>query len=174
MNSSIPLQYWDTSVFIAFLKKDRLDRVEEIRVLIRAAKDKKIRILASEFVRAEIVPTESNNLEQLRILDDFLLAARSDVQFVNVFRPIAEKARHLVANHRADKLTVPDAIHLATAIHFNVDVFFTYDGDGLKDRLRNRSGGLLKFDGCLGRPPLKIAVPCADWGDLFAGRKPPS
>jgi len=38
-----------------------------------------------------------------------------------------------------NKIRTPDAIHLATAIYYNAEKFYTFDGAG--------GGGLLRFDG---------------------------
>jgi len=172
MSSAVPLQYWDSCVFIEFLAREDEQRVNEIRELIRDAQAGRVRVIVSQLLRAEIVPFAANDQAHSDIIDDFLLSARGVVRFVDVTRSIAEDARRLVADRTAERLTVPDAIHLATALQYEVDVFFTYDG--VKDRLRNRSRGLLGLDETLGSPLLKIRVPRADWGPLFEGLQAPS
>jgi hypothetical protein len=53
-------------------------------------------------------------------------------------------------------LSVPDAIHLATAIQYRVDEFHTFDGEG-----NSRYLGLLPLSGNVGGHKLTICKPKA-------------
>lgn len=102
-------------------------------------------------------------------------ANRPYLQFCAVSRRIAVRARDL--GSQFNRLTVPDAIHIATALEAAVDAFLTYDGaPELKSELKKnrRSGGLLAFNGQIGNPPLRIETPRVDWGPVFAGLSQPS
>ena len=56
-----------------------------------------------------------------------------------------------------------DAIHVATALEAKADVLFTYDG------LKKDApiSGLLRLNGQMGNPPLRIEVPRVRLGPLF-------
>ncbi len=58
------------------------------------------------------------------------------------------------AAHSGKILSTPDAIHLATAIHYRVDEFHTFDNDGDAKHL-----GLLPLSGNVGGHRLKICKP---------------
>ncbi len=53
-------------------------------------------------------------------------------------------------------LSVPGAIHLATAIHYGATEFHTFDG---KRKPGRNPGGLLTLDGNVGGHRLKICIP---------------
>jgi predicted nucleic acid-binding protein len=167
-----PLQYWDSPLFISFLTKQSPERVDVVRQLIRDAQSRppKVRVIASHFVRAEVIPHPNDDPDQTATLERFFRAAGSVVRFRDVDRYVASLARDLVAQHSGDGLTVPDAIHLATAIASGVEMFFTYDG--ARDNVRRRSGGLLKFNGVIGTPHLQIMVPTVDYGPIFKALDP--
>jgi predicted nucleic acid-binding protein len=52
-------------------------------------------------------------------------------------------------------LTLPDAVHLATAIHFRSNVFYTFDEKDIKDRRR----ALIPLNGNVAGHPLVIKKP---------------
>ena len=66
------------------------------------------------------------------------------IAVVTVDRPIAERARELVWNHRVQP---KDAIHVATALDSDVEQFDTYDGK------------LIALSGTIGNPALIIGNP---------------
>jgi predicted nucleic acid-binding protein len=163
-----PIQYWDSQMYISFLTKKPSTRVEVVRQLMRDAswKPPKVRPVGSQLIRAEVINHPNDDPAHTQIIDEFFLAARSIVRFYDLNRQIASVSRDLMATYRIDGLTVPDSIHLATAIVAGADVFFTYDG--YKDNERRRSGGLLQFDGEIGAPNMRISEPVVDWGPVFA------
>ncbi|MGH7976827.1 MAG: type II toxin-antitoxin system VapC family toxin [Limisphaerales bacterium] len=70
---------------------------------------------------------------------------------INCDRKIAELSRALIWQH--SHLKPYDAIHVASAISQQVDVLHSYDNDDL-----------VKLDGKIGKPPLKICYPENDEG----------
>lgn len=72
-------------------------------------------------------------------------------------------ARDLATDY--ERMTKPDAIHIATALHSKADVLYTFDG--AKDNKAKRSGGLIQYDGAIGSPPLRIEEPKMDFGALW-------
>lgn len=123
----IPLQYWDSPLFISFLTGRDSERVDTLRQLLRDAQSRppRVTVVVSQFIRAEVPPHPGDDPRHAAIIDDFFQTATTVVRFINVDRRIAGVARDLVAEHRADGLTVPDSIHLATAIVAGADMFFT-------------------------------------------------
>lgn len=56
-----------------------------------------------------------------------------------------------------NSITPADAVHVSTALSEKVDVFYTLDGKHEHGIRRNKD--LLQYDGLIGNPPLRIAVP---------------
>ncbi len=70
------------------------------------------------------------------------------VVMANVDLVVATKAAELRMQHRELKKT-PDAIHLATAMHWNCDAMHTYDKNdllSLNGKIRRRDGVLLDIE----------------------------
>jgi len=134
-----------------------------IQALLQLAEGGKLRIVVSNLVLAEVRSREEHDEEHRRICDELFNTNRPYMQFYGVSRNIALRARDI--GSQFNRITVPDAIHIATAIEASVDAFLTYDGDS--DRKNRRSGRLLAFDGQIGSPPLKIQVPVMDYGPMF-------
>jgi predicted nucleic acid-binding protein len=160
----------DSCLFINFLTRQDQEKADEVGALIEAAQRGRIQILISTLVIAEVRPSETYSQQHRDIIDEIFATNRSYIRFRAPTRSLASMARELGAQNR--DLTVPDCIHLATAIEGRAKVFFTWDGD--RDSTRRRSGGLLKYDGKLGNPVLAIQVPKFSYGPLFEQASPPS
>jgi predicted nucleic acid-binding protein len=154
------IQYWDSMLFTSFLTETIPDRVDSFRQLLRRVEMhlSDSRAVASTFVIAEVHPLDTNNQQHQRLVEDLFDADRPYLQFYAVTRRVALLARDLTM--QVTGLTNPDAIHLATALIARADVFLTYDG--ARDNKKKRSGALLRLDGKLGNPPLKITTPEAE------------
>ena len=120
---SIPIQYWDSCLFIALLTGRELEHVKIIRELYEQAQKGTIQIVASNFVLAEVWPGKKATTRDAQIVDELLESHDSPVQFYGVTPHIAREARKIGAAFSS--ITVPDAIHLATAITAQADVFLT-------------------------------------------------
>ena len=81
--------------------------------------------------------------------------------FADVSLAISELAGQIREFYKAMRpqsinVKLPDATHLATAIAYKADEFFTFDGDDL-----------LRFNGSVANFPLKICKPSATQKKLF-------
>jgi predicted nucleic acid-binding protein len=157
------LQYWDSCLFINFLTRQDQEKADTVAALIERARRETFRILVSTLVIAEVRPSDEYSQASREIVEEIFATNRPYIQFAAPTRSIATRARELGAENR--QLTVPDCIHLATAMELEADVFFTWDGD--RDNVLRRSRGLLRFDRQLGNPPLPIQVPTFSYGPLF-------
>lgn len=105
-----------------------------------------MRIVTSALTIAEVLWPKGRVLElppeQAEEIQSFF--EHEWVAISTVDRPIAERARDLVWNH---KVGPKDAIHVATALDSNVRQFDTYDGD------------LIAPSGTIGNPALIIGNP---------------
>ncbi|HHV79052.1 MAG TPA: type II toxin-antitoxin system VapC family toxin [Firmicutes bacterium] len=125
MSGEPPLIYLDTSVFLAYFKGEN-GRVEDCQAVLREAEAGQIRALSSVLTLAEACRGNSMIDEQLQRIDAFF--EHSWLRVVVLDRRIAIKARKLAREY---KLKPPDAIHLATAIVYGAQCFYTYDKDDL-------------------------------------------
>jgi len=134
--------YWDSCIFIAYLKdelrKDPKDMqgVNELATLFDMGQ---IDIATSAIAFTEVLET-TITAEKYKMFCD--LFSRRNIHLIDVNRKIAEIS-HQIRNHyylvRNPTISTPDALHLATAIWFQCDTFYTFDGEA--DPL-----GLLQLD----------------------------
>lgn len=153
--------YWDSCIFLAWLKDEErppgeMDGVFECVSDVEAGR---ARIVTSVITRGEVFEAD---LEQC-IKDKYsqLLNRRycqlvdTDLRVTNIVRSIREFYQKQKEVDELPGLTMPDAIHLATAIHYKVDAFWTFD-DGKKG---GRS--LLSLNGNVAGYPLVVCKPVA-------------
>ena len=124
-------------------------------------------LVTSTLTRAEILQSKTTP-EAMKRYD--MLLRRSNVVAQNMDLPIAKLTSELMDYYlQSDfELLTPDAIHLATAIHVNVDEFHTFDGSTPKKPRRSKfaRSGLLLLNGSVAGRKLTIARPSADQYEL--------
>ncbi|MFH2101786.1 MAG: PIN domain-containing protein [Chloroflexota bacterium] len=153
--------YWDSSIFIAWLKDEQrppgeMDGVLEYVYLVEA---KRIKLITSTLTRTEVF--EANLTNDVREKYSKLLSRRN-VQLIDADLRVAELARNLREYYQSQskkdgtsRLTTADAIHLATAIHYRVDEFHTFD-DGKKGGLSllSLNGNVAGYQLTIRKPPV--------------------
>ncbi len=155
--------YWDTCLFIAWLKDEKRKtpgEMDGVREYIERLKRREIKIITSTLTITETTETKVG-AGVLNIFDN--LMKRRNLTRVAVDMRVAQLARDLrdYYSQRPDEfnkktLSVPDAIHLATAILYRAQEFNTFDR-------HNRSGtlGLLPLNGDVAGHRLTICKPFA-------------
>jgi predicted nucleic acid-binding protein len=136
--------YWDSSVFHALFGRE-VGRVEGCKAIELAAQKGLVQIYTSTVTFVEVVWIKGKP-DKFDPSHEAVLAAyfaHKYIRAVNCDRVMAEQARHLIWKY--PHLRPQDAIHVATAISQQVDVLHTYD-----------KGDLLKLNGKIGMPPLRI------------------
>ena len=137
-----PLYYWDTCVFIDWLMSRNSSRTsEEMNGISKVAQlfDKNQAILVvSSIVRIEILACTLSDEAQEKLTQLFM---RRNFQEIAVDKRIASLAHNIRNFYQQEKqnainIKTPDAIHLATAIHYQVNQFHTFDGKGKRGLLR--------------------------------------
>ncbi|MHB8928855.1 MAG: type II toxin-antitoxin system VapC family toxin [Bacillota bacterium] len=137
--------YWDSNVFIDLIQRNP-EHVIILEQIMEEAKADRIRIVSSACTLAEVV--KPPNGDRLPDVDESILDGLFENDYISlraVDRLVGTKARELVRYHN---LKPVDAIHVATAILEGVNVLHTYDEEHL-----------LKKNGRIGTPPLKIERP---------------
>lgn len=148
--------FWDSGVFTAFLcnEKDKYD-VASIAQYLGEAKAGDLVIYTSTIASAEVLPGQMVKAASFEaFLEDYQGAVVAIDPQPNVMA-LAGQLRSLpFKKGKSDKrrLSVPDAIILATAVHVRddygvgLDHFHTFDGGGSKDLEGNRSIPMLGFE----------------------------
>ena len=127
--------YWDSCVFLDRLKRHK-DRIGLLEKITDAAAAGHFLIVTSSVTIAEVIKLPTLPLmlqEQVKQIELYFENAWISVRIVD--EVIAKAAAEIRREHG---LKTCDAIHLATALHFKIPTFHTYDGlneDGtIKDR----------------------------------------
>ncbi len=144
MSNSL-IQYWDSDVLIHALQRTP-GHLAELEPLITEAENGNIQILLSTFTLMEIYK-DLDGVNAISKEDDELITAFFENPyfiFKDVTHPIALSTRQI---SREFGIKPKDAVHVATALYYNVPVLFSYDD------------GLLKKSGKIGNPPLEIIKP---------------
>ena len=144
---------WDSSIVIGYLA-GYANLEPDCSNIIRQAEAGDLEIVVSEMAKVETAylagrsDEESENLIREFFSRDYIIPVGIDAQ-------VSDIARRLVRKYRIyPKLKPPDAIHLATAILWNIPIIETTDTD------------LLRMDQKEGNPPIITRRP------LYVGTLP--
>lgn len=167
-----PLYYWDTCLFLAWINDEqrKSGEMDGVREVIQRAKRREVRLLTSVLTSVEVLDA------RLPVgLDALFYGLMKRINRVGMDSKCAGLAHDLrnyyvskSAEHGGKTLSMPDAIHLATAILYCADEFQTFDHDGSSKFL-----GLLPLSGNVGGHRLKICKPEARNPTLDLRRPPP-
>jgi len=151
--------YWDSCVFIAWIKDEKrpageMDGVYECVERVQAGT---IRLITSVLTRTEVFETNLPN--PVRTQYAALLNRRNvclldqDLRVSDLARGIREYYQAENAKDGKGTIASPDAVHLATAIHYKADALYTFDQGKRGGR------GLLSLDGNVAGHVIKICRP---------------
>ncbi len=116
--------YLDTNLYIAFFEGESgiSQKVEDLLV---TSKDNRLRIISSPLTITEllIIPLKDENLHLIEVYKS-LKSHINNIDFIDFSFDISITAANLRSKYN---LSIPDCIHLATAIAEKVDVFYTAD-----------------------------------------------
>lgn len=121
--------YWDTCVWISLINGER-GRLPCCQYIIDEARARNLQIWTSAFTLAEVfkVVTDGKGASLSEVNDSVLeqYVEQDFVVIAQVDYDVGVQARRLLRKH--PKLRKPsDAVHLATAVLYNLDEFHTYD-----------------------------------------------
>lgn len=126
MPGSDPLYYWDTCMFLAWLKDETRQpgEMDGVREVIERSQRRDCKLMTSVLTTVEVL--------QARIpagVDTLLAGLMKRMLRVGIDTKVAQLA-HDIRNHYAKdgrSLKTPDALHLASAILHRADEFHTFD-----------------------------------------------
>ena len=140
MPGANPLYYWDTCLFLAWIKDEqrRSGEMDGVREIIERSKRRDCRIMTSAITTVEVLQSTIP-----AGVDTMFVGLMKRVSRVSVDIKVAQLA-HDIRDHYAKtggrKLKTPDALHLATAILNRADEFHTFDSDDLLPLSGNVAG----------------------------------
>jgi predicted nucleic acid-binding protein len=150
---------WDTCIFLAWLKNETRapGEMEGIAQSIEAIENNRLNLIASATIFSEMflgsLPQEvQDQFATFRQRSNVEIAIPADEGINN----LAGVLRQFYSNIKDGQppLATPDAIHLATAITYEVKAFYTFD-----ERGSYRSRGLLPLNGNVAGYKLRIQKP---------------
>jgi predicted nucleic acid-binding protein len=159
MPERVELVYWDTTIWIAYIQAEKRmnpDEMEGVYESARKIKAKNQNLLTSVFVRMELSDTKMGP-DKIAIWHNFckkrnVFYKDTDLRVGELYTEIID--HYNIINKLSKKEIGPlDAQHLAIAINYNVDAFYTFDS--------GQKGGisLLSINGNVAGYPLHICLP---------------
>ncbi|MCA3561163.1 MAG: PIN domain-containing protein [Aestuariivirga sp.] len=158
MPGSSPLYYWDTCLFLAWLKDEERPTGEMagVREVIAKCKRRDAVMMTSVVTLTEVLSSQLPAGTD-RLFTDLM----QRVQLKSVDTKIARLAHDLRdwfwqrrAEYNNTPLSVPDALHLATAVLYKANEFHTFDRKNSRNSL-----GLLPLSGNVGGHKLVVCKP---------------
>lgn len=168
MPGNTPVYYWDTCLFLAWLKDEerKTGEMDGVREVIERSKRRDAKIITSTLTSIEVLSSKVP-----AGMDTLFSGLMKRIIRLGVDTKVASLA-HDLRDHYAilggKNLSTPDAIHLATAILYRVDEFHTFDEKG-----KNNTLGLIPLSGNVAGNRLIICKPEAKRPQLDL-RKPTS
>ena len=158
MAHNIPKYYWDSVLFIAWLKNEKrkpgeMEGLAEVVSMI----DKKEAVLITSVVTRTEVLESSLSTENRGMFDN--LFKRTNCKMVDLNAPIGELAHDIREYYKLQgkNIKTPDCQHLATAIAYECDELHTFDEDDL-----------LRLDGNIAGHKLKVCKPKGKQMEMFS------
>ena len=162
--------YWDTCIFLAWMNDEKrpVGDMEGLGKIAQMVERAEVILITSTLTRAEILQSKTST-DAMKKYD--LLLRRSNVVPHNVDLPIAKLTSELMDFYLDSdfELLTPDAIHLATALHYNAKEFQTFDGansDKKPRRAKYKRCGLLALNGSVAGRTLAVIRPSAEQYEL--------
>ncbi len=155
-----PVYYWDTCLFLAWIKDEdrKSGEMAGVREVIERFKRREVKIVTSVLTGVEVL--------QCKMpvgMDTLFAGMMKRITKLGVDSKVASVAHDLRDYYSSrpkefdnKTLSTPDAIHLATAILYRVTEFHTFDNDG-----SGKSLGLIPLSGNVGGNKLTICKPQA-------------
>lgn len=158
MAGASPIYYWDTCLFLAWLNDEqrKSNEMDGVREVIARHKRREVRLVTSVLTQVEVLQSRipvgvgASFTDLLKRMSRFGI----DTKVASLAHDLRDHYASNAGNNGGKTLSTPDAIHLATGIHYRVDEFHTFDEQG-----SSKSLGLISLSGDVGGHRLKICKP---------------
>lgn len=168
MATGKPKFYWDTAPLIAWIRDEKRDDpadMDGLAGVLDLVEQGKAILMTSVLWRAEVLDGSLNEDQKKNLTKAFQNRYIQELTIDARVMSLAGEIRSYHKNHDNQQqknviqnIRVPDAIHLASAIHYEAAEFHTFDGN----KADGRKSGLLTLDGNVAGHRLKICVPKAE------------
>lgn len=165
MSGTRPLIYADSCIFIAWLQNEQRKpgEMEGVTGLVKAVDDREIILVTSVMTDSELIKLDQ---AQMAMYERF--KRRRNVEVKAIDNRVSGLSREIRAYYQGLKdeghsdlptLQTPDAIHLATAIHWGCEKLFTFDENDEAGGSRPKRG-LIPLSGTVaGKYQIEICMP---------------
>jgi predicted nucleic acid-binding protein len=174
MAGTDPVYYWDSCLFLAWIKDEERQTgdMDGVREVVERAKRREVKIITSVLTLTEVL--ESRLPAGMKTLMEGLMKrvirVGMDIKIAKMAHDLRDYYMQRTAEFGGKVLSVPDAIHLATGILNRVTEFHTFDGG----KSGSKSLGLLQLSGNVGGHRLTICKPQAKSPQLDLRKPKPS
>ena len=165
MAGNSPLYYWDSCLFLAWLKDEqrKTGEMDSVREVIERAKRREVRLMTSVLTLTEVlsskIPVGMDTL--FATLLKRISKQGIDTKIAMLAHDLRDFYVQKAVEHEVKILSAPDALHLATAILYRADEFHTFDESNGRNSL-----GLLPLTGNVAGHNLTICKPIASNPEL--------
>ena len=140
---------WDSSVVIGYLAGDQTIYGARSQIIQQAERGETEMLVSQMAIAETAYLSGQSDDESERLIREFF--SRDYIVPVNVDGPVSFVAQRLVRKYRnSPSIRPPDAIHLATAVLWEIPYVETTDGS------------LMRFDQLEGNPPVSVRLPLYD------------
>lgn len=164
MATGKPKFYWDTVLLIAWIKNEQRDdpaEMDGLAQVVEMVESNRAILMTSVLWRAEVLDGSLDKDQRKKLNQVFearhIQELSIDARVMDLTSEIRNYHRHSQLKGVIKNIRTPDAIHLASAIHYEADEFHTFDGK----KADGAAGGLLTLDGNVAGHKLKICIPKA-------------
>lgn len=163
MSGTKAVYYWDTCLFLAWLKNEttrKAGEMDAIAGMIDRFNKRQINLITSVITITEIsvakIPAGTEGLLEDVMQRSNFTRLSVDIRVAKLARDIRNWYLSRPDQYGGSTVTVPDSLHLATAILYRAKEFQTFDG---KDSPKYNALGLLPLSGNVGGHPLVVTKP---------------
>lgn len=174
MATGKPKFYWDSAPIIAWITDEkRADPAEMagLAEVVDLVDRGKAILMTSVLWRAEVLDAQFSASQRKVLEEAFSSNLIVELAIDTRVMQLTGEIRNFHRANKVNKATIgnirtPDAIHLASAIHYGATEFHTFDGKKSKG---GNSAGLITLNGNVAGRVLKICTPMADQLNLNFG-----
>lgn len=163
MAGSNPVYYWDTCIFLAWLKNEQSRKPGEMSGVfdcLNKFKRRELSLMTSVLTLTEItiakIPAGVETLLETAMQRPNFTKISVDLKVARMARDLRNYYLTQPEKYSGKTLSVPDSIHLASAILYRATEFHTFDG---KNGTRDKTLGLLPLSGDVGGHKITICLP---------------
>jgi hypothetical protein len=167
-----PSWYFDACIFLAWLNAEDVHGpaiMEAIRQMARDVDGDRVVVMTSVTTKTEVF----HKLKSQWARDEYTrFCQRANVSIVNQDERVGDMSSNIREHYSRKGITLDttDCIHLATAIIYRADFFYTLDGYAEKPK----ANALLPLSGNVAGYRLVIDIPRTNQGSLFTGIPQPA